>query len=165
VENPVYRGGGSIGIIGAARSALLVGKHPEDETRRVLCRTKGNLAAEPASLAYSIEPYQDCATVTWHGEVEVTAADLVSRPKGDTDDARARKIKGDGADVLTILDKYDATRAGLKLRDIKPRVSWGRDRLNRACVNLVDDGVCVWVDIEAVSGKGKPEKASGIRRR
>jgi len=34
--NPLYRGQGSIGIIGAARSALLVAKHPEDEGLRVL---------------------------------------------------------------------------------------------------------------------------------
>jgi hypothetical protein len=29
--NPLYRGGGSIGIVGAARSALLVAKHPEEQ--------------------------------------------------------------------------------------------------------------------------------------
>ena len=37
--NPLYRGG-SIGIIGAARSALLVASHPEDESRRVLATLK-----------------------------------------------------------------------------------------------------------------------------
>jgi len=34
--NVLYRGGGSIGIIGAARCALLVAKHPEDENIRNL---------------------------------------------------------------------------------------------------------------------------------
>lgn len=39
-SNPLYRGGGSIGIIGAARSGLLVAKDPEDEDRRILAITK-----------------------------------------------------------------------------------------------------------------------------
>src|SRR5262249_44356010 len=53
VSEPLYRGGGSIGIIGAARSALLVAKHPQDPGRRVLARTKGNLSAQPQALSYS----------------------------------------------------------------------------------------------------------------
>ncbi len=34
--SPLYRGGGSIGIIGAARSGLLVAPEPDDDARRVL---------------------------------------------------------------------------------------------------------------------------------
>jgi RecA-family ATPase len=36
----LYRGGGSIGIIGAARSALLVAKDPQDDNQRVLAAQK-----------------------------------------------------------------------------------------------------------------------------
>src|SRR5262249_22936941 len=43
--NPLYRGGGSIGIIGAARSGLLVARDPDDPERRVFAVTKSNLAA------------------------------------------------------------------------------------------------------------------------
>src|SRR5262249_8218950 len=39
-KNALYRGGGSIGIIGAARSGLLVAQDPEDEERRILAVTK-----------------------------------------------------------------------------------------------------------------------------
>jgi hypothetical protein len=46
-NNPLYRGGGSIGIIGAARMAFVVGKDPQDESRRVLASTKNNLAKPP----------------------------------------------------------------------------------------------------------------------
>ena len=46
-NNPLYRGGGSIGIIGAARMAFVVGKDPQDENRRVLASTKNNLASRP----------------------------------------------------------------------------------------------------------------------
>ena len=53
--NPLYRGGGSIGIIGAARSGMVVGKHPDDEELRVLAGQKNNLSLSPESLAYGIE--------------------------------------------------------------------------------------------------------------
>lgn len=43
-KNPLYRGGGSIGIIGAARSGLIVAKDSEDENRRILAVSKSNLA-------------------------------------------------------------------------------------------------------------------------
>jgi hypothetical protein len=42
-QSALYRGGGSIGIIGAARSGLLVTRHPDDPERRLLCSTKSNL--------------------------------------------------------------------------------------------------------------------------
>src|SRR5262249_49287828 len=58
----LYRGGGSIAIIAAARSALLLGQDPEDENRRILARNKGNLCACPRSLAYSLKPDGDVAT-------------------------------------------------------------------------------------------------------
>src|SRR5207244_1306509 len=42
-SNPLYRGGGSIGIIGAARSGLLVARDPDNPDKRVLASTKCNL--------------------------------------------------------------------------------------------------------------------------
>jgi len=51
--NALYRGGGSIGIVGQARSALLVARHPEDDRRRVLASLKSNLAEPAPSLAFT----------------------------------------------------------------------------------------------------------------
>src|SRR5262249_2461898 len=48
----VYRGGGSIGIVGACRSAWLIGKHPGDDRQRVLAQVKNNLAKPQPSLGY-----------------------------------------------------------------------------------------------------------------
>ena len=45
--NPLYRGGGSIGIIGAARSGLVVGRHADDDELRVLAGQKNNLSLPP----------------------------------------------------------------------------------------------------------------------
>jgi putative DNA primase/helicase len=42
--NPLYRGGDSIGIIGAARSGMVVGKHPDDAEIRVVAGQKNNLS-------------------------------------------------------------------------------------------------------------------------
>jgi hypothetical protein len=50
----LYRGSGSIGIVGAARSGLLVAPDPDDDSRRILASSKSNLAKEPDALAYRI---------------------------------------------------------------------------------------------------------------
>lgn len=54
VATSLYRGGGSIGIIGAARSAFLFAADPDDEGRRIVAFTKANLCAPPPSLAFTI---------------------------------------------------------------------------------------------------------------
>lgn len=78
--HPLYRGGGSIGIIGAARAGLLVAPDPEDEGRRILAVTKSNLAPMPPALAYRLvtDDVLDVARVAWEGSTAHTAADLLS---------------------------------------------------------------------------------------
>ena len=51
----LYRGGGSIGIVGACRSGLLAGIHPDDPNRRVLSIGKSNMGLLTRSLTYRIE--------------------------------------------------------------------------------------------------------------
>ena len=79
----LYRGGGSIGIIGAARSGMLIAPDPGDKHRRILAMTKSNLAAMPRSLAYRLVPDEehDCPRVAWDGESELTADALVNPPR------------------------------------------------------------------------------------
>ena len=80
--------GESIGIIGAARSGLLVGKDPDDPTgnRRVLASTKCNLAVAPDSLAYHIETAPNGSSViVWEGISEHTAASLLAVPLNSDD--------------------------------------------------------------------------------
>ena len=64
-SNPLYRGGGSIGIIGAARLGLLVARDPDNGDRRVLASTKCNLAKLPASLGFALDTAGNraCASV------------------------------------------------------------------------------------------------------
>lgn len=82
--NPLYRGGGSIGIVGAARSAMLVAKHPEDEQRRLLASQKSNLAGTPPSLVFALaEAANGAVRVEWKGETSLKAAALLATPAND----------------------------------------------------------------------------------
>jgi hypothetical protein len=87
VGSPMYRGGGSIGIIGAARAGYVVAADPDDETQRVLAPVKFNLATEPASLSYRLEPApgSHVARVVWGATTEHRAADLLRAPDPDSD--------------------------------------------------------------------------------
>ncbi len=82
----LYRGGGSIGIAGAARSVLLVAPDPSDpeNERRVLARVKGNLSKPPKGLLFRLVASgdDDPAIVRWEGEADEDADDLV-RPAGE----------------------------------------------------------------------------------
>jgi len=86
----LYRGSGSIGIVGAARSGLLVAPDPDDDSRRILASSKSNLAKEPDALAYRIveDERYGVARVVWDGTSRHRANDLV-RPRVDEDEAPA----------------------------------------------------------------------------
>jgi Bifunctional DNA primase/polymerase, N-terminal/AAA domain len=89
--NPLYRGGGSIAFTAAARVAMIVGLDPDDPSRRILARIKGNVARPVPSMAYHIEEYilhesanppdrQRIVTsrLVWDGDSELTAKDLLA---------------------------------------------------------------------------------------
>jgi len=74
----IYRGLGSIAILGMTRTAFLVGADPDDGERRVFACTKNNLAAATPSLGFRIVPAEaGKARIEWLGPVERTADDLV----------------------------------------------------------------------------------------
>ena len=85
--NALYRGGGSIGIIGAVRSGLLAALDPDDETgqTRVLATYKHNLTVEPPALRYELVASEEhgCARVRWLGESCHTANALLAEPASD----------------------------------------------------------------------------------
>jgi hypothetical protein len=104
--NPLYRGGGSIGIVGAARAAMLAAADPDDDTRRVLAVTKANLAEEPPALGYRLtnSPEHGCARVEWLGATGHLPADLLGRREDDDD----RSDRDEAAEWLTAyLDDHD----------------------------------------------------------
>jgi hypothetical protein len=102
----VYRGGGSIGIIGAARSGLLVAKSPDNpDHERVLASTKSNLGPPMPSLRYQltavlaqsgglegegIEYLREYPKVEWLGECEMNAAQLLAASGEEANDSLTR---------------------------------------------------------------------------
>ena len=89
----VYRGGGSIGFIGNARTAYTVGRDPEDRDKRILACVKMNIAAEPPSLSYSIEHADNGPFLKWHGVVDASAQEVLDGESG-----------GDHSEVIAFLD-------------------------------------------------------------
>lgn len=86
----IYRGGGSIGLIGAARAGLLVAQDPDDETpdspRRVLAVVKSNLAARPQSMNFSVVGGDNGASrIEWTGVSSHSANQLLA-DNGDQED-------------------------------------------------------------------------------
>lgn len=99
-SNPLYRGGGSIGIIGAARSGLLVARDPDDPagTGCVLASVKCNIAKLPPSLKFHVEQVAEgVGQIKWGGHSPRGAAALLAAP----DSNRKATAFDRAADLLT----------------------------------------------------------------
>jgi len=110
VGNPIYRGGGSIGIIGAARSGLLVAPDPDDESgqSRILAVTKANLGPSSPSLRWSIQPDdRGVVRVLWLGESAHQASTLLALPGGE----EGRTELGEAGAFLIALLEYGPSQA------------------------------------------------------
>jgi hypothetical protein len=145
-RDPLYRGGGSIGIVGAARARMLVAPDPDDPERRILASTKSNLGPAPDSLAYRLVGSGDygVARVQWEGHTAHTARTLLSEPTDD-DGAKSEAerwlqdyLTEQGA-AASKKAKAEAAKAGISPRTLQravgslgvivesrgfPRVTW-----------------------------------------
>ena len=75
---PLYRGGGSIGIGGAARSEMIVAEDPANKDRRIAAPTKSNLGPPMPALAYHLEARDDIPHVVWDGTSDLVAETLLA---------------------------------------------------------------------------------------
>lgn len=76
--NAITAGGGSIGIIGAARSCLLVSADPDNPAQGIVAVVKANLCTRSASLKFSLVTTPNgYARVEWRGESEHSADALI----------------------------------------------------------------------------------------
>lgn len=95
----VTRGGGSIGISGAARMGMFVARNPDDDSRRVLAQSLTNLTPEQPSLGFWIEsqPGSDVARIAWEDTpVRYNAEDLLTAASNEEE----RTERTDAADWL-----------------------------------------------------------------
>jgi hypothetical protein len=149
-QSLIYRVGGSIGLVGAARSILLFARDPEDPEgatgpRRLVAHAKSNWAELAPTLRYRVEAatvWQDDKTFATsrlvpEGTSELAAEELVGRRKdaGKTRDAMAEILEalGDGAPHLSREVK----------RDVREEVGCGLRTVERAAEELVARGELV----------------------
>ncbi|MGA2617384.1 MAG: AAA family ATPase [Thermoguttaceae bacterium] len=81
-SNPLYRGLGSIGVMGAVRSGLLLAVDPADHERRVLAQTKTNLGAISESLSLRPLEIGEGVAVEWLGTSPHSAITLLEAAGG-----------------------------------------------------------------------------------
>jgi hypothetical protein len=116
----LYRGSGSIGIIGTTRSALLIGKHPDDVNMRVLCHEKSNLSPEGPSLLFEPVPDERGAVrIEWRGECNLKGKDLL-RPTNNHEDKldTARRF------LLDVLADRPIEQAKVKAMAAAAAIAW-----------------------------------------
>jgi hypothetical protein len=116
----LYRGSGSIGIIGTTRSALLIAKHPDDANMRVLCHQKCNLSPEGPSLLF--EPVSDDhggVRIECRGQCDFKGKDLLKAPKDHEDKLEtARKF------LLNALADGPVEQKKLKAMAAQAPIAW-----------------------------------------
>ncbi len=92
-ERIIYRGMGTIDLIAAARSSLLVAPDPDNPEIRIMFHQKHNLSRQGASLGYTItdQGFQ------WVGEVNISPIDAL---KPETVEARGGRSKNEAQEWL-----------------------------------------------------------------
>jgi hypothetical protein len=121
-KNYLYRGGGSIAIIGAARSGLLVARDPDDPDgqRCVFASTKANLSQLAESLTYTIESVSGIPRIAWGDASSHTAESLLVVQEDDKEKTSAleeakhflSKMLASGPQPATDVQK-EAKQAGI----------------------------------------------------
>lgn len=122
--NPLYRGAGSIGLIAAARSVLLVATAPSDPNQRIVAQSKSSLAPSAMSLAFQLVSRGDGVVVNWLGPVQLTAEELLDTGHGASCSELNEAVYvlysllGDGP-VLASVAKSAAAEAGISDRTLR----------------------------------------------
>ena len=130
VGSAIYRGGGSIGILAAARVGLLLANEPgkaSAEGLRILVPTKSNLGRMPPALAFELVTEADVARIEWRGTTEHTADDLLLAAQPTSEEDRTaldqarewlRSVLADGP--LSAVDvKAAAKEAGVSIATVR----------------------------------------------
>lgn len=101
----LYRGGGSIGIVGIARMGLLLARPKDQPDIRVLASVKSNISKDVPSLGFRLEsfPDSDVAVMKYIGEVNYSADDLLER------DADSEEELDDRSEAVIWLEQFLAS--------------------------------------------------------
>lgn len=88
-SNPLHLGAGSLGVVGMARSSLLVGPDPssDDIHQHVIALAKSNVAAAASLIYRTIKNADGTIQVVWLGETQRSAEDLAAAMAHREDDS------------------------------------------------------------------------------
>lgn len=88
-DKAIYQGGGSMDVIGAARSAFLVAEHPDDPEQKIVAHVKHNIAPRGTSWVYELvqEVPEGVPVLKWIGPSQLTIDDLMGSDAGDRETA------------------------------------------------------------------------------
>ena len=149
----MHVGIGSIGIMGAARSALFCGKHPDDEGRYVMVHAKASEESTAQSVAYLLKRQERddgsaSVRLEFDGMVDVSALDVVNgaTPQSEAD-------RGALAEAVEFLEAYLSDGPAPKADVLKAARGGGistSGALRRA--------------VEALGIESKPHPQEGVRR-
>lgn len=133
----MLRGQGSIGIIAAARTALLAARHPTDPTLNVLAVSKSNVAGVAPSLGYRVKSDEaGRAVIEWTGPASLSADALGQTPEAPL---RAR----DRASVWLLTELVNGPRRAAELHAKAAEANIPDRTLNRAKAELGIGSHCV----------------------
>uniref|UniRef100_A0AAU2V6B8 AAA family ATPase n=1 Tax=Streptomyces sp. NBC_00003 TaxID=2903608 RepID=A0AAU2V6B8_9ACTN len=148
----MYRGGGSIGIIGAARAGFLIAPDPDEDNgpRRLMAPVKMNIAAKPKTVVYRLVDATEfgCARIEWDGTSDYRAEHIIA---AEADEEREEKKA-----ATDLIREYlaDGARRSKELEE-HAREAWGISprTLIRARQKLgaraFKDGKEWWVELPA----------------
>ncbi len=95
-ENSLYRGAGSMAVIGRARLGLIVTTDPDNEDVRVLANNKSNAARLAPALSYQVTDDESAgderAYINWLGENPHSNKELFGRGRGERQGANRLEI-------------------------------------------------------------------------
>lgn len=93
-DKAIHQGGGSVDLIGAARSAFLIATDPQDKNRRILAHVKHNVGPRSNSWAYQLHKAEgdEIPRLKWLGQSSLTVEDLTSNQSGAEQRPRANAI-------------------------------------------------------------------------
>lgn len=173
-DNAMYRGGGSIGIIGAARAAYLMAPDPDEPggNRRILAPTKQNVGPLPNSVAFRVvvDGLGSLPRLAWEGPSHHTAASLSALTAKDAKDSERERaadllaeLLADGPMPATEVQRH-AAEAGISERTLDRAKAVLRIR-SRPTGRPGQPGVWVWdLAKDANTGRRMPTFQPGTLR-
>jgi hypothetical protein len=149
--NPLYRISASLDFAAAARSVMLIAKHPDDPEQRVMATIKCNLTEHPEPMAFGF-PHDGC--FTWKGIADVDISRLLAPPVRDED----RNEREEAKDFLKTL-LADGPVPATQVHQESKQLNISSRTLTRAKADLGIVSLCSGTGVEG-QGKGRGKTAT-----